>query len=236
MDNTHNSETKQCTKCGEFKPLVDGFYKRQNGDLRTDCKACNNERRRKCKDDNFEREAEVRRKWYEDNRDKLRAANRKWQEDNREYRRDYERKRREADPERFREKNRKYREANPEKIVQYSKANPEKRRARERQWRADNIEHRREIEKNKSHRRRLLFDGITCDLTVEQWEMIKAAYNYRCAYCRKKKPLTQDHVVPVSKGGAHTASNIVPACQSCNSSKRAGPPKTIFQPHLIGPE
>ena len=28
-----------------------------------------------------------------------------------------------------------------------------------------------------------------------------------------------DHVVPVSKGGSTSADNIIPACQSCNSSK-----------------
>jgi 5-methylcytosine-specific restriction endonuclease McrA len=27
--------------------------------------------------------------------------------------------------------------------------------------------------------------------------------------------------VPLSRGGSHTASNIVPACRSCNSSKGA---------------
>ena len=28
-----------------------------------------------------------------------------------------------------------------------------------------------------------------------------------------------EHVVPISKGGAHDISNIVPACQKCNASK-----------------
>ncbi len=66
------------------------------------------------------------------------------------------------------------------------------------------------------------------DLTAEQWETIKATYQYRCAYCgRKPKKLTQDHVVPLSKGGSHTASNIVPACHSCNSKKHTSDPPTF---------
>jgi 5-methylcytosine-specific restriction endonuclease McrA len=32
--------------------------------------------------------------------------------------------------------------------------------------------------------------------------------------------LTQEHVIPVSRGGGTTAENIVPACGKCNSSKK----------------
>lgn len=42
----------------------------------------------------------------------------------------------------------------------------------------------------------------------------------KCHYCRKKfNKLTMDHVIPLSKGGEHSASNIVPACLSCNLKK-----------------
>lgn len=43
-----------------------------------------------------------------------------------------------------------------------------------------------------------------------------------CHYCGAKLTKTTrtiDHVVPLSKGGAHTISNIVPACRGCNSKK-----------------
>ncbi len=54
------------------------------------------------------------------------------------------------------------------------------------------------------------------------WEHMKVLFGNRCAYCgRRMKRLTQDHVTPVSKGGWHFSGNIVPACQSCNSSKGA---------------
>ena len=29
-----------------------------------------------------------------------------------------------------------------------------------------------------------------------------------------------DHALPLSRGGAHTATNVVPACTACNSRKR----------------
>ena len=48
------------------------------------------------------------------------------------------------------------------------------------------------------------------------------------------KRLTMDHITPISKGGAHTASNIVPACQSCNSKKNNRAPLKPVQPILEG--
>lgn len=56
-------------------------------------------------------------------------------------------------------------------------------------------------------------------LTVEQWHDACRAFNFKCAYCGQEHKLTMDHVVPVSKGGSTEATNIIPACQSCNSSK-----------------
>lgn len=40
-----------------------------------------------------------------------------------------------------------------------------------------------------------------------------------CAYCQNPAT-TFDHIVPLSRGGLTEPGNIVPACRSCNSSKR----------------
>lgn len=41
-----------------------------------------------------------------------------------------------------------------------------------------------------------------------------------CAYCDRPCPQpTQDHVIPLSKGGAHALSNLLPVCLACNLSK-----------------
>ncbi|WP_227751056.1 HNH endonuclease signature motif containing protein [Microbacterium sp. R1] len=43
----------------------------------------------------------------------------------------------------------------------------------------------------------------------------------RCAYCGVVAvALTMDHVVPIVRGGTHSAGNIVPACMSCNVHKQ----------------
>lgn len=72
-----------------------------------------------------------------------------------------------------------------------------------------------------SAQRRARCHKLPATLTLDQWEAIKAAYDYRCAYCGEVKPLTMDHVIPLTKGGGTTSDNIVPACKSCNSSKGA---------------
>jgi 5-methylcytosine-specific restriction endonuclease McrA len=69
------------------------------------------------------------------------------------------------------------------------------------------------------HKRRARMGMAVCDLTAAQWEGIKQAQNYRCLLCGEGKPLTRDHIVPLSKGGSHTAANVQALCRSCNSRK-----------------
>lgn len=45
-----------------------------------------------------------------------------------------------------------------------------------------------------------------------------------CFYCEEtfeSEELTMDHKVPVSRGGKSTKSNIVIACKTCNTNKKA---------------
>lgn len=46
--------------------------------------------------------------------------------------------------------------------------------------------------------------------------------DYRCAYCgmRGGSEMTVDHVIPRSRGGLSTWTNLVAACVTCNSRKR----------------
>jgi len=43
--------------------------------------------------------------------------------------------------------------------------------------------------------------------------------NWKCASCRKVKELTEDHIVPLSRGGSDWIWNIQALCKSCNSIK-----------------
>lgn len=64
--------------------------------------------------------------------------------------------------------------------------------------------------------------GLANTLTWEQWQHACEWFNHRCAYCREETTfLTEDHLIPVSKGGPRTALNMIPACLSCNLQKHA---------------
>jgi len=56
--------------------------------------------------------------------------------------------------------------------------------------------------------------------TEKEWNILCKKCKSRCACCGKRRRLTVDHIIPVSKGGTSDISNIQPLCQSCNSKKR----------------
>ncbi len=89
----------------------------------------------------------------------------------------------------------KYQEDNPDKVSMYHKKASALRRASKR---------------------------VGDKITNEEWHNLCEEVNYCCVYCGKNftfTELTMDHLLPLSRGGQHTLSNILPACRSCNSKK-----------------
>jgi len=73
----------------------------------------------------------------------------------------------------------------------------------------------------RKHKRRAREAQAPATLTVREWRAALAAFNHRCAYCGcEKARFHKDHVIALSKGGGLEAGNIVPACRSCNISKK----------------
>ncbi|MGE7614774.1 HNH endonuclease [Paenibacillus sp. NPDC101420] len=68
-------------------------------------------------------------------------------------------------------------------------------------------------------RRKSLKRQLPATLNIKQWRSALEYFDYKCCYCGQKSPLTQDHFIPLSKGGEYTRNNIIPACGICNSSK-----------------
>ncbi len=116
-------------------------------------------------------------------------------------------------------------------------ADPEKYIDRVKQRRQDPEKYQRQLESNKRWRERnkdtasaankraqaRSRGALVADLTAAEWTMLLDAHKHQCAYCQVKftddNPPQQDHIIPVSRGGAHTLGNVAPACRKCNRHK-----------------
>ena len=136
-----------------------------------------------------EKQREYVRRWQRENPDKKRTVEKKWRNDNRERQRDNVNRWRKAHPERQHEKDRRYRKNHPEV--------------------------RREIHR----RRRARKSGLSEHFTEYEWKVLCEQYDNRCLSCGQQKPLTADHVIPLTWGGTDTIDNIQPLCMICNSIK-----------------
>ena len=196
------------------KPSGDGYKSR--------CKVCFNAQKRAERAANPEKHRETARKYVEANKEHIRNIKRKHQA---------------KYPEKYDKALRKYREIHREEI---------NTKARER--RQQNLEHYREIgrrsrnkhadernayqrEYGKANRdklnlytnirraRKLEVEGSHTD---EEWQELKAFYNFTCLRCGKQEPgikLTRDHVIPLTQGGSDSIDNVQPLCARCNSKK-----------------
>jgi 5-methylcytosine-specific restriction endonuclease McrA len=154
------------------------------------------------------------------------------------YAREWAREAYAKDPQKFRDRVRVAMAANPElhraRYKAWALANPEHRRDYVHQWYLDNqeseLERARinrklhpEWSQNNSARRRMAVEAVG-SLTPQEWKTILDVFGHACAYClRTDRKLSQDHVIGVSRGGDHTAENVVPACMPCNQRKCARP-------------
>ena len=110
-----------------------------------------------------------------------------------------------------------WRVQNQDYFRQYNKEHHQEQLDQARRRRGENPSRARE----KSSRYRALRLGATVEPIDEQ--KIYELYNRTCIYCGSANRLELDHLVPLAGGGPHCEDNLVVACKSCNSSKRAKP-------------
>jgi len=87
-------------------------------------------------------------------------------------------------------------------------------------WRKNNKRKVNSYHKVSRHKRRATIKEARGSFAnqelAERWQL----FDYRCVYCgSKRKKLTIDHWIPLSRGGTNYIENIVPACVGCNLRK-----------------
>ena len=102
----------------------------------------------------------------------------------------------------------------------WARRNPEKAAEKSRRWRVAN---RAALQLRERNRKALKTENQgSVNVSERDWLRLCRRYDMRCAYCSvRPKVLHMDHVFPLAKGGRHGIGNILPACQSCNSSKHS---------------
>ena len=224
-------ETKICSRCqGKCELSMFSAAKRYKDKLNPWCRKCVKEYAVEYRVNNNDKVSEYGKNYRANNKEKIKLYSDRRKEERKEYDRIYflknkerltERNKqyREENGDRTREQKKLYRSINKDKLYEHKKVyvstHKEQVARTSKKFRKNNTEYYRMHCNNRRARKRKL----PHTLTVEQWGQVKERFNGKCAYCEKEKDLTQEHFVPIAKGGEYTHNNIIPACQSCNSSK-----------------
>lgn len=183
---------KVCTKCKEEKPL-EAFSKdsQKKDGLRSSCKAC-----KKTYD----------KKYVSENKESKYAKAAIYNAAHREEKAAYDKTRRDEYGDVIRSKKREYYHNGGKEVGDT--------------WIKNNRERTRSYaSKAAAKRRTLLVDSELSHKKVEQWLKLQEPV---CAYCKTccKEYYEIDHILPLSRGGAHSLDNLAISCRSCNRSKK----------------
>lgn len=213
-----------CKKCNIDKPLDIEHWKpnkaTKSGWQLTQCRLCFNEYYRIRVKNNPEQRREKERKYAENNPEKYAAKQKRHHE-------------------RLKERGANLScNRNPETVKRAEanrKLNPARKLYEKKRWsiRRDSGYNEKERQKYivdpmpkriKVAKRRALKMNAAGTHTAQEFRDKLAYHGFKCYYCDCSLTIhtaTEDHRIPLSRGGADFISNIVPACGSCNSSKGA---------------
>jgi hypothetical protein len=226
---------KRCTKCGQdFPATTEYFYahKTASDGLQTRCKLCYKGFQKRYAVNNPEKVRELKRQYRLQNPDKFRQYSSKYRQRNHQAILTREKKHRQENPEKFREKDR-----------QYRLRKPEIGRERRRRWGEQNPERVLELARQRRVRKKNAEGQHTADEIQQLYVMQRGL----CCFCSKPvgdkrdgikrshfENYTEEHILPLDRGGSNWISNMVLTCWNCNCSRQD---KLLFAewqpPHLL---
>lgn len=206
---------KRCSTCGETKPLTEFHKNKKRPDgLSERCKACRRAHYYKPEQWESKRAYDAeRRVELADKISQQRKERYATDEVYREHKKVLTRSQKFKPGYKAREHARYYRRA-------ADPAYQKKKSAQLRERRHTDPEYRRKVAHYRRARQaRIQLQGKP--FTHAEWVVLCERYNHRCLCCGEAKPLTPDHIVPVSRNGSSDIENIQPLCIDCNKRKHA---------------
>ncbi len=238
--NEDGIEVKRCSFCHAEKPISEFYinhdWVKGSRTSRFDgrCKECRKAIKKLIYANNPERYRAISRDWAHRHPDEHRAKYQRWNATNKEHLAQYRRKRRATHRERLLAYSRIYHsketpefrrrqyERSRDYRQEYSRINSDRMHATSRLWRQTFPEKLAEKESRRRARKRNAprIEKIDRPAIIERDKWMC----YLCGCICTSENVTLDHVIPLARGGSHTADNLRVACHSCNCRKGVRPP------------
>lgn len=198
-----NNKTKKCSTCKEEKDLsLFTKYKKSIDGVHNQCRAC----RKKYNIKNKDKISKKNKEWRENNPEKKKLLDKKYQEKNRDKLKEYNKIYYIENIEKFKIYNKEYCSAHKEEAIERVRRYRETPKGKSSK---KNYEHKRRTEKRKG--------DVSTNQLLELIE--KSSECYWCKESLSDKVTHIDHLVPLSRGGLHTISNLRVTCSKCNLKK-----------------
>jgi len=218
-----------CVTCKLDKEDTEYHRTGKNNLLRKECKSCVNEKRRAKRKENPEFFKQKDKENYIKHQEARKAAAKVYIIKNKDKVMKRKKEYYNANKEVLAEKHKQYYQDNKQELIEKNKSyyqnNKESILAKKKRYRASE-QGRLVIRNNRNKYRALKSASSDGSVTTEALLDLASKQNYKCAYCGCdidiKEPTSHlDHVLPLSKGGTHSITNVVWACAPCNLQKSA---------------
>ena len=223
-----------CIKCSTEKPVEDYHTTGLNRTRKKTCKVCTNSARRELRKQNPEKYKAQDSADYKKHKTSRIEASKVYRKNNKEKCDQTRVAHYEANKEKFKEKNKKYYNDNKEAILvqakEYYNRNKEARAAYKKAYN-ETPEGRLRIKNSRHKYKAAVVSSSDGTVTTESLQNLSTLQEHSCYYCTSPIDTSLstthlDHFIPISKGGAHSITNIVWSCSTCNLSKNATIPST----------